>query len=149
MDEARAEAAPIGVEAHYRRFHLAVRQPDNWYELLRFCMVGATGYAINLAVFSVADQWWRYQIAFVVAFAAAATSNFIWNRWWTFRITHGQPHRQYARFLTVSGVALVADLVVLTTLVEVAQTPNLLAVAIAILIATPASFLGNKVWSFQ
>ena len=76
MDEARAEAAPIGAKAQYRRFNLAVRRPDNWFELIRFCLVGATGYVINLAVFFVADGWWRYQIAFAVAFAVAATSNF-------------------------------------------------------------------------
>ena len=149
MDEARAEAAPIGVKAHYRRLHLAVRRPDNWYELIRFCLVGATGYAINLVVFAVADKWWRYQIAFAVAFAVAATSNFVWNRLWTFRVTHGVPHHQYARFLTVSAVALIVDLLVLTTLVEVAGISRLLAAAIAILIATPISFLGNKVWSLR
>ena len=149
MDEARAEAAPIGAKAQYRRFNLAVRRPHNWFELIRFCVVGATGYVINLAVFFVADRWWRYQIAFAVAFAVAATSNFIWNRLWTFRVTHGVPHHQYARFLTVSAIALIVDLVILTTLVEVAQVPGLLAAAIAILIATPISFLGNKVWSFR
>ncbi len=149
MDEARADAAPIGVKAHYRRLHLAVRRPDNWFELIRFCLVGATGYAINLAVFAIADKWFRYQLAFAVAFAVAATSNFVWNRLWTFRVTHGVPHHQYARFLTVSAVALVVDLLVLTTLVEVAGMSRLLAAAIAILIATPISFLGNKVWSFR
>jgi putative flippase GtrA len=102
-----------------------------------------------LVVFAVADKWWRYQIAFAVAFAVAATSNFVWNRLWTFRVTHGVPHHQYARFLTVSAVALIVDLLVLTTLVEVAGISRLLAAAIAILIATPISFLGNKVWSFR
>ena len=127
MDEARADAAPIGVKAHYRRLHLAVRRPDNWFELIRFCLVGATGYAINLAVFAIADKWFRYQLAFAVAFAVAATSNFVWNRLWTFRVTHGVPHHQYARFLTVSAVALVVDLLVLTMLVEVAGMSRLLA----------------------
>jgi dolichol-phosphate mannosyltransferase len=148
MDDARAEATPSGVEAHYRRLHLAVRRPDNWFELIRFCVVGATGYAVNLAVFAIADRWWRYQIAFAIAFAVAATSNFVWNRLWTFRVTHGVPHHQYARFLTVSAVALVVDLLVLTLLVE-SGMGRLLAAAIAILIATPISFLGNKVWSFR
>ena len=49
----------------------------------------------------------------------------------------------------MSAVALIVDLVILTTLVEVAKVPGLLAAAIAILIATPISFLANKVWSFR
>jgi putative flippase GtrA len=149
MDDARAEATPIGVKGHYRRLHLAVRRPDNWFELIRFCVVGATGYVVNLAAFAVADRWFRYQVAFALAFAVAASSNFVWNRLWTFRVTHGVPHHQYARFLTVSAVALVVDLVVLTVLVEAAGMSRLAAAAIAILIATPISFLGNKVWSFR
>ena len=90
-----------------------------------------------------------YPIAFTVAFAVAATSNFVWNRLWTFRVHHGVPHHQYARFLTVCALALVIDLLVLTTLVEVAGMGPLPAAAIAILIATPVSFLGNKIWSFR
>ncbi len=79
----------------------------------------------------------------------AATSNFVWNRLWTFRVTHGVPHHQYARFLTVSAVALVVDLLVLTMLVRVAWAGCWPAAAIAILMATPISFLGNKVWCFR
>jgi putative flippase GtrA len=149
MEDARADAAPIGVKGHYRRFHLAVRRPDNWFELVRFCIVGALGYAINLAVFALADRWLPYPVAFVIAFAVAATSNFIWNRWWTFRVTHGVPHHQYARFLTVSAIALGVDLVMLTILVEVFGVAALPAAAVAILFAMPISFLGNKVWSFR
>jgi dolichol-phosphate mannosyltransferase len=55
---------------------------------------------------------------------------------------------QYARFLTVSLAALAIDLVVLVSLAEVAGLPKLAAAAIAIVAATPASFLGNRLWTF-
>ena len=67
---------------------------------------------------------------------------------WTFRVKHGVPHHQYARFLTVSLVALGIDLVVLSFLVEGVGMAKVPAAAIAIVIATPVSFLGNKLWSF-
>jgi dolichol-phosphate mannosyltransferase len=53
------------------------------------------------------------------------------------------------RFLTVSALALGIDLIVLTTLVEWVGMSPLAAAAVAIVIATPVSFLGNKIWSFK
>lgn len=149
MDDAPAAPAPVGARAHYHRLHLAVRRPANWFELVRFCVVGASGYLVNLGVFVIADRPLPYPIAFAIAFAVAASSNFVLNRWWTFRVNHGVPHHQYARFLTVSGLALAIDLVVLTALVEGFGVGALPAAAAAILIATPVSFLGNKIWSFR
>ncbi|HEU0193817.1 MAG TPA: GtrA family protein [Gaiellales bacterium] len=149
MDDAHAEPAPAGVRGHARRVHLAIRKPDNWFELGRFLVVGASGYVVNLAVFYLADRAMPYPIAFILAFVIAATSNFVWNRWWTFRVHHGVPHHQYMRFLTVSALALGIDLIVLTTLVEWAGVAPLPAAAVAIVIATPVSFLGNKIWSFK
>src|SRR6185437_13543851 len=149
MDDAHAEPAPAGVRGHARRVHLAVRKPDNWFELGRFLVVGASGYVVNLAVFYLADRSMPYPIAFILAFVVAATSNFVWNRWWTFRVHHGVPHHQYMRFLTVSALALGIDLIVLTTLVEWVGMSPLAAAAVAIVIATPVSFLGNKIWSFK
>ena len=149
MDEARVESAAIRARGHAHRINLAVRHPDNWLEVLRYCVVGATGYVVNLAVFLIADRCMPYTIAFVLAFVLAATSNFVWNRVWTFRVRHGVPHHQYVRFLTVSAIALCLDLVVLRTLVEAGGMAKVSAAAIAILVATPISFLGNKLWSFQ
>jgi putative flippase GtrA len=149
MKDARGEAAEIGLRGHARRFHIGLRRPDNWIELLRYCTVGASGYIVNLVVFKIALDYMPYLVAFTVAFIIAATSNFVWNRLWAFRVTHGVPHHQYARFLTVSLVALVFDLCTLAFLVEEVGMAKLPAAAIAIVIATPVSFLGNKLWSFR
>ena len=149
MDDARAESAPIGVKAHYRRVHVGLRRPSNWFELVRYCVVGASGYVVNLAAFYLLDGRMTYLVAFAIAFVIAATSNFAWNRVWTFRVNHGVPHHQYARFLSVSALALCIDLGVLYALVEWAGIGHVPAAAVAILIATPVSFVGNKFWSFR
>lgn len=149
MEDARADAAPIGVKEHYRRLHVGLRRPHNWFEAFRFCVVGASGYVVNLAVFYLLDARMPYLLGFTVAFVVAATSNFFWNRLWTFRVHHGVPHIQYARFLSVSALALAIDLGVLSALVEGAGMGHVLAAAVAILIATPVSFVGNKFWSFR
>ena len=51
------------------------------------------------------------------------------------------------RFLVVSTLALVANLVVLHLLVE-AGASEIVAQAIAIVLVTPVNFIGNKLWSF-
>jgi len=149
MEEARAEAASAVMRRHAQRFRVAAGRPANWMELVRYCCVGGSGYLINLGVFLVADRSMAYTAAFTVAFICAATSNFLWNRLWTFRVEHGRPHHQYARFLCVSGAALGLDLVVLRALVELAGMAKPPAAAIAILVALPVSFLGNKIWTFR
>src|SRR4249920_2492220 len=146
MEDAPAEAASAVMRRHAQRVRLAAARPANWMELIRYCCVGGSGYLINLGVFLLADRSMPYTLAFTVAFICAATSNFLWNRLWTFRIEHGRPHHQYARFLGVSVAALV---VVLRALVELAGVPKPPAAAIAILMALPVSFLGNKLWTFR
>ena len=149
MEQARLESAAVRARGHARRFHLAARRPANWMEVLRYCVVGGTGYVVNLVAFLIADRSMTYTLAFSLAFVLAATSNFVWNRLWTFRVRHGVPHHQYVRFLTVSAMALCLDLAVLRALVEAGGMAKVSAAALAILVATPVSFLGNKLWTFQ
>jgi putative flippase GtrA len=115
---------------------------------VRYCTVGASGYLVNSALFWVLAGAIAYPLAFAVAFVAAASTNFALNRAWTFR-AGGRVSPQYARFLAVSLAALAIDLVVLVSLAEAAGLPKLAAAAIAIVAATPASFLGNRLWTFR
>jgi dolichol-phosphate mannosyltransferase len=135
---------------HARRIRLGLRRPHNWMQLVKFSVVGASGYVINLAVYSalLEGAGVHYRTAAVLAFCVAVTNNFLWNRHWTFKATHSHPGFQAARFLVVSLVALAFNLVVLEFLVAVAGAPKIPAQAVAILAATPLNFVGNKLWSF-
>ncbi len=55
---------------------------------------------------------------------------------------------QGLRFLVVSTMALVANLVVLHLLVQ-AGLGEIVAQALAIMLVTPVNFVGNKLWSFR
>jgi putative flippase GtrA len=114
----------------------------------RYCTVGASGYVVNSALFWALAGTIAYPLAFAVAFLVAATTNFALNRAWTFR-AGGRVSPQYARFLTVSLAALAIDLLVLVSLAEAAGVPKLPAGAIAIVAATPATFVGNRLWTFR
>jgi len=125
-------------------------QRGDWHQLLRFCVVGATGYLVNLAVFSalVYGAGTHHALAAVGAFAVAWTSNFVFNKFWTFK-QHGlSALQQGMRYLAVSLVALGLNLVLLEVLVR-AGTAELLAQAIAIAAVMPVNFLLNRRWSFR
>jgi putative flippase GtrA len=123
---------------------------DDWQQLLRFCVVGGTGYLVNLAVFSalVYGVDAHHTVAALGAFAVAWTSNFVVNKFWTFR-RHGlSALQQGVRYLAVSLVALGLNLVLLEVLVR-AGTPEVLGQAVAIAAVMPVNFLLNRRWSFR
>jgi putative flippase GtrA len=127
----------------------ALGRPQNWLQLARFCAVGLSGFAVNLGVYAllVHGAGLHYLLAATGSFLVAVTSNYTWNRLWTFRHQRGHVAYQGLRFLVVSTVALGANLVVLYVLVRlgVGKIP---AQAAAIVLVTPLNFVGNKLWSF-
>ena len=144
-------AATVEAPPRFRaRMNAGVRKPANWMELVRFAIVGASGYVVNLFVFAllVHGAGAHYRAAATGAFVIAVANNFWWNRHWTFKAHHGHAGHQSAKFLTVSVVAFGLNLVVLEALIAGLGAPEVPAQALAIAAATPLSFLGNKLWSF-
>jgi len=133
------------------RLRLGLGQRANWLQLVRFAVVGASGYAVNLAVFAAAVHLAgvNYRVAAVVAFLVAVANNFAWNREWTFRAGDGHAGFQAARFFMVSVAAFLVSFVVLQGLVDLAGVEKVAAQATAIVVATPLNFIGNKLWSFS
>ncbi len=117
-------------------------------QFVRFCAVGASGYAVNLAVYAaLLAAGLHYLTAAAIAFLVAATNNYLWNRTWTFRTSEAPVLSQGARALVVSGLSLGANQLFLVTLVA-AGAGHLAAQAVAIVLATPFSFAANKLWAF-
>ena len=98
----------------------ALRRRANWEQLVKFCLVGATGYVVNLAVYTVLLE--------------AADFHYL--------------PAAIGSFLVVSTLALGANLLVLHLLVS-AGLGEVVAQAIAIVVVTPVNFVGNKLWSFR
>jgi dolichol-phosphate mannosyltransferase len=132
------------------RVGTGMRRSANWLELVRFGLVGGSGYVVNLLVFTLlvhgADA--GHRLAALGAFLVAVANNFLWNRRWTFRKHTEQAHRQAMRFLVVSVAAFAFNLIVLEILVAGVGLAEVPSQAIAIAAATPLSFLGNKLWTF-
>ena len=137
-------AAPLGLPALVR----AGRASESWLQLLVFCAIGAVGVVVNMAVYvgqiTLADV--APPVAATVAFGVAVTHNDLANRWVTFRRQRSGFASQGARFAVVSTVALGVNLGLLALLLGVME--SVAAQLVAICVAMPVNFLGNKLWSF-
>lgn len=132
------------------RIGAAARQPANWVQLLKFGLVGGSGYLINLAVFALLAGSFdiHHTAAAVGAFAVAVSNNFLWNRHWTFGPGDGPAHFQAARFFAVSLASLGLNLAILQLLLVSTSIGELPAQAIAVAAAMPFNFIGNRLWTF-
>jgi len=146
MEQRNAAVAP-GLRA--RATH-ALRQRHNWAQLAKFCAVGVSGYAVNLAVYTALLDGANldYRLAATGSFVVAVTNNYLWNRLWTFRHARGHFGFQGLRFFVFALLAYFGNLAILTVLVE-AGLGEIVSQAIAIVLVTPANFVGNKLWSFR
>ena len=143
----RDAAVPAGLRVRATR---ALRERRNWEQLAKFCLVGALGYVVNLVVYvALLDGAnLHYRLAATGSFLVAVTNNYLWNRLWTFRHDRGHFGYQGLRFFVVSGIVYLCNLAILTILVELGLG-KIVAQAIAIVLVTPANFIGNKLWSFR
>jgi dolichol-phosphate mannosyltransferase len=128
----------------------ALRRRHNWEQLVKFCVVGASGYVVNLVVYYLLldHAHLHYTLAATGSFLVAVTNNYLWNRLWTFRHQRGHIGYQGLRFLVVSVTVYLANLALLSLFVA-AGVGEIVAQATAVVLVTPLNFLGNKLWSFR
>lgn len=147
----RVPEEALTLDPLHRRVRHGMRHPQNWLQLLRFGVVGLSGYVVNLGVYAFFAKvlGTPYLLAAVIAFLVAVSNNFLWNRRYTFRVRHGRRREQATRFLVVSLGAFGASVVVLAALVELGGVDKIVAQAVAVVAALPLNFLGQRLWSFR
>jgi putative flippase GtrA len=117
-------------------------------QFLRFCLVGASGYGINLAAYTgMLEFGLHYLAAAAISFLVAGVSNFFLNRTWTFGTCGKHWFNQCWRAFLVSALSLGANQLFLYALVT-AGAGHLEGQAAAIMLVTPVSFAANKLWAF-
>ncbi len=142
--------ATTSTQGTAQRVGNALGRRSNWEQLAKFCIVGATGYVVNLAVYTLLlkGAGLHYIPAAIGSFLVAVANNYVLNRIWTFRAARGHVGAQGWRFFVVSTASLLANLVLLHLMVT-AGLGEIFAQAIAIILVTPLNFVGNKLWSFR
>jgi dolichol-phosphate mannosyltransferase len=145
-------SSTTALEAPALTLWTALRRPEQWWQLIQFGLVGSSGFVVNFAVYAVCLKGFglHYMAAACVAFGVAVANNFLLNRHWTFRKRRESRHpaAQGVRFLLVSACALVPNLLILHVLVSAGQGKIIGQVA-AVIVVTPISFIGNKLWTFR
>ena len=128
----------------------ALRARHNWVQLAKFCTVGGSGYAVNLAVYAFALDVLelKYYFAATISFLVAVVNNYLWNRAWTFRDQRGHFGYQGFRFFVVSTSVYAANILLLSLLIALGLG-EIVSQACAIVLVTPINFIGNKLWSFR
>jgi putative flippase GtrA len=151
VDLRRPAAPPVAQTRPHTRLLLGLRRPANWLQLIRFGLVGGTGFIVNVGVYAACVHILSidYRVAFVLAWLVAVTNNFLLNRHWTFDAAAGSVRFQAIRFFVVSLVAALFGFLLLTLLVESVGLAKVPAEALAVAASTPLNFIGNKLWSFR
>ena len=133
----------------------------------KFSVVGAIGAIVDFGIFNLLRGvvGMPAAIAQALSFLAAVTSNFIWNRYWTYPDSRSKPlGRQASQFLVVSLVGLAIRTVVFVlvqpetiTFAEVLLPSAASAVAIgenlalvvAVIVVLFWNFSINRVWTYS
>ncbi len=126
----------------------ALTHAPNWVQLAKFGAVGATGYIINLAVYSALLGIGAHKAA-LISFVVSASSNYWWNRHWTFAEQKGHFAQQGMRFFVVALVALAVNQLWLLIFLDWLGWGKIVSQAVAVILVMPLNFLGNKLWSFR
>ncbi len=125
-------------------------------QFVKFGIVGASGFLVNLAVFTlifamtpVSEHAHWYAAAYSIAFLSGGVSNYALNRIWTFRAT-GHYVVQGVQFLTISVVALFVGLGVSHVLQTYLHLPAGHRLWFAATVSGMlVNFFFNKYWTFR
>ena len=147
---------------------------------LKFSVVGVIGAVIDFGFFNLFANVLGIEsiIASVLSFSAAVTSNFIWNRFWTYPDSRSKTLRQQAvQFALISA----AGLVIRTPIFALAENPMMrlvesfynsslsqllpnwipshilkadvlggnLALALAVVVVLFWNFFANRIWTYS
>ena len=88
-----------------------ITNPRERTRFLRFAFVGAIGAVVDFGTFNALTNLFNFKPVFasVISFTAAVTSNFFWNRFWTYPDSRSKPMiRQMVEFglINVLGLAI-------------------------------------------
>ena len=131
-----------------------VRQRRGVRQFVKFGIVGASGFVVNLVIFTLLQRVvphhnaaGPYYAIYSIAFLAGGVSNYFFNRIWTFRST-GHAGKEAIQFLTVSVMALLVGLLV-SALVAPYLGHGHKTWFVATVSGIVVNFFVNKYWTFR
>jgi putative flippase GtrA len=117
---------------------------------LKFLLVGAGGYAVNLGAFAaLVESRTPYVAASVTAYFLSNALMYLGNRYFTFRLGHEGVLAAYARYSATGVLVAALNAALLTLLVEAIGLAPTLGQALSLLLLTPVAFVLNRRWTFR
>jgi putative flippase GtrA len=151
MPAEQMTTAVVDLPFHHR-VRIGIQRGENWMQLIRFGVVGTSGFIVNTVAFAVLLHviGLDYKIALPIAYLAGTINNFIWNSRWTFNHKkEAHPVEQGVKFFIVSTFAFGADYGIVVAFVHWTSLEKVLIQVIANILVIPVNFLGQKLWSFR
>lgn len=121
-------------------------------QFFKFALVGLIGTFVNIFILYILTEYFNiyYLISAFCAFFVAVTTNFIFNKIWTFREKiYERITKEYVNFFLVSFFALLVNIFFLYIFTEFLGIYYITSQIIAIGISLMINFIGNKIWTFH
>ncbi len=120
-------------------------------KFLKFCLVGFSGMIIDFGITWVLKEkaGINKYIANSTGFILAASSNYFWNRIWTFHSVNTQIAAEYTSFILISLVGLVINNLIILLFSDKLKMNFYLSKLIAIGVVTVWNFLMNYLFTFN
>ena len=121
-------------------------------QAVKYYSVGASGVLVNLGIlYALTDfaGFW-YFASQVIAISVSISSNFLFNRFWTFSgsIENQRNSIMYVKFLIVSLIGMGIQLGITSALVEGAAVYYMYAAGVGIAIPGAINYVVNRRWTF-
>ncbi|PKP35847.1 MAG: glycosyl transferase family 2 [Bacteroidetes bacterium HGW-Bacteroidetes-17] len=122
-----------------------------YLKFLKFGVVGFSGLLIDFGVTYLFKEVFKVQkyLANAIGFMMAASSNYFFNRIWTFKSTNPNIAFEYSEFIVISLIGLGINTLILWLLVSKYKLNFYLAKVFVIAVVTIWNFLANAFFTFS
>lgn len=145
-----------------------ITNPKERKRFLKFAVVGVFGAVIDFGIMNLLTRWAQLSLVFAgtISFICAITSNFIWNRFWTYPESRSRPIMQQLVMFFVVNVAGVLIRIPILRFVELPMLSFInsmnydlpvetgflaknLTLALAVAIVMLWNFFVNRYWTYN
>ncbi|GAB5523827.1 MAG: hypothetical protein Roseis2KO_16990 [Roseivirga sp.] len=123
---------------------------DLGLKFLKFCIVGSLGLGIDFGITFLSKEKarWNKYVANSLGFVAAASSNFFFNKFWTFNDTDPDQLVQYSKFILIALVGLAINNLIIYILINKWEAKFYRAKLLAIAVVVLWNFIANYNFTF-
>ena len=121
-----------------------------FHKFIKFGVVGLSGVVIDFSFTYLGKAWLKIPkyVANAIGFTIAASSNYFFNRWWTFRSHNPEIGLEYGKFISISLIGLLINTLILWILVSKMKKNFYLSKLFAIAAVTIWNFFMNLIFTF-